>query len=222
MYHLLIAEDEGKLRFIIKEYFVKQGFHVWEAENGARALELAEEREFDIVLLDIMMPELDGFSVCKAIRRSSDAPIVFLTARTAEEDQLRGFQLKADDYITKPFSLPILHAKVRALLERRAGTLCGSGVLEAEGIQVDTAAREVKVDGEPVSLPPRVYDLLVYFMENKNRILTRQQLLDQVWGKDSFCYDRAVDTAIKKLRQALGDRAGCIRTIIKVGYKFSE
>lgn len=221
-YNLLIAEDEDKLRFIIKEYFVKQGFHVWEAAGGAQAVKLAEEREFDIVLLDIMMPEMDGFSVCKAIRRQKDTPIMFLTARTAEEDQLRGFQLKADDYITKPFSLPILHAKVCALLERKAGNICSGGLLEAEGIQVNPLAREVRVDGEPVSLPPRVYDLLVYFMENKNRILTRQQLLDQVWGKDAFCYDRAVDTAIKKLRQALGDRAGCIRTIIKVGYKFSD
>lgn len=222
MYTLLIAEDEHKLRFIIKEYFVKQGFSVFEAENGPQALGLTEEREFDIVLLDVMMPEMDGFSVCKAIRRKNDTPIMFLTARTAEEDQLRGFQLKADDYITKPFSLPILHAKVRALLERKAGTLCGSGMLESEGIQVNLQTREVRVDGAAVCMPPRVYDLLVYFMENKNRILTRQQLLDQVWGKDNFCYDRAVDTAIKKLRHALGDRAGCIRTIIKVGYKFSE
>lgn len=222
MYHLLIAEDEDKLRFIIKEYFVKQGFCVQDAEDGAQALKLAEEQEFDIVLLDIMMPEMDGFSVCRAIRRKKDTPIMFLTARTAEEDQLRGFQLKADDYITKPFSLPILHAKVRALLERKTGTLCSSGILESEGIQVNLQTREVRVDGAAVCMPPRVYDLLVYFMENKNRILTRQQLLDQVWGKDSFCYDRAVDTAIKKLRQALGDRAGCIRTIIKVGYKFSD
>lgn len=222
MYTLLIAEDEHKLRFIIKEYFVKQGFSVFEAENGPQALGLTEEREFDIVLLDVMMPEMDGFSVCKAIRRKNDTPIMFLTARTAEEDQLRGFQLKADDYITKPFSLPILHAKVCALLERKAGTLCSSGMLESEGIRVNLQTREVRVDGAPVSMSPRVYDLLVYFMENKNRILTRQQLLDQVWGKDTFCYDRAVDTAIKKLRHALGDRAGCIRTIIKVGYKFSE
>lgn len=222
MYTLLIAEDEDKLRFIIKEYFVKQGFLVLEAENGAQALQLAEEREPDIVLLDVMMPEMDGFSVCKAIRRKKDTPILFLTARTAEEDQLRGFQLKADDYITKPFSLPVLHAKVRALLARKEGTLCSSGILRAKGIQANLNTREVTVDGTPISLAPRVYDLLVYFMENPNRIFTRQQLLDQVWGKDSFCYDRAVDTAIKKLRQALGDRAGCIKTIIKVGYKFSQ
>ena len=112
VYTLLIAEDEDKLRFIIKEYFVKQGFLVLEAENGTQALKLAEEQELDIVLLDIMMPEMDGFSVCKAIRRKKDTPVIFLTARTAEEDQLRGFQLKADDYITKPFSLPILHVHI--------------------------------------------------------------------------------------------------------------
>ena len=200
MYNLLVAEDEPKMRIIIRDYFEKKGFAVWEAEDGVEALKRLGERTFDLVLLDVMMPELDGFAVCKAIRRKGDTPVIFLTARMAEEDQLRGFQVKADDYVTKPFSLPVLHAKVCAILERR----------------------EVTVDGEKTAMPPKVFDLLVYFMENKNRILTREQILDQVWGEDAFCYDRAVDTTIKKLRQALGRRAGCIRTIVKVGYKFQE
>lgn len=221
MYRLLIAEDEAKLRRIVKDYFEKRNFQVQGAEDGMEALELLKEREFDIVLLDVMMPRLDGFSVCRAIRREKDTPIMFLTARVSEEDQLRGFQEKADDYITKPFSLPVLHAKVCALLERKDGRLF-SNKLHGCGIAVDLDAREVAVDGELVSMAPKVYDLLVCLMTNRGRILTREQILDHVWGQDVFCYDRAVDTTIKKLRHALGNRAGCIRTIVKVGYKFQE
>lgn len=221
MYRLLIAEDEPKLQRIVKDYFEKRNFQVQGAEDGMEALELLKEREFDIVLLDVMMPRLDGFSVCRAIRREKDTPIMFLTARVSEEDQLRGFQEKADDYITKPFSLPVLHAKVRALLERKDGRLF-SNKLHSCGIAVDLDVREVAVDGELVSMAPKVYDLLVCLMTNRGRILTREQILDHVWGQDVFCYDRAVDTTIKKLRHALGNRAGCIRTIVKVGYKFQE
>lgn len=221
MYSLLIAEDEEKLRFIVKEFFRKRGFAVWEAADGEEAVCLAQERDFDLILLDVMMPKLDGFEACRKIRGKKDTPILFLTARTAEEDQLRGFQLEADDYVIKPFSLPVLHARVCALLKRRQG-LSGGSELKAEGILVDLETRQVRVDGELVSMPPRVYNLFVYLMRNQNRILTRQQILDQVWGEDVFCYDRAVDTTIKKLRRALGDRAGCIRTIVKVGYKFQE
>ena len=221
MYSLLIAEDEEKLRFIVKEFFVKRGFEVWEAADGEEAVHLAEKRDFDLILLDVMMPNMDGFEACRKIRGKKDVPILFLTARTSEEDQLRGFQLEADDYVIKPFSLPVLHARVCALLKRSNG---GDAVreLRAEGILVNLETREVQFDGEPVSMPPRVYNLLVYLMRNQNRILTRQQILDQVWGEDIFCYDRVVDTTIKKLRHALGDRAGCIRTIVKVGYKFQE
>ena len=222
MYNLLVAEDEPKMRIIIRDYFEKKGFAVWEAEDGVEALKRLGERTFDLVLLDVMMPELDGFAVCKAIRRKGDTPVIFLTARMAEEDQLRGFQVKADDYVTKPFSLPVLHANVCAILERSRGMISDSGKLRSGGIEIDLRAREVTVDGEKTAMPPKVFDLLVYFMENKNRILTREQILDQVWGEDAFCYDRAVDTTIKKLRQALGRRAGCIRTIVKVGYKFQE
>ena len=222
MYNLLIAEDESKLRLIIKEYFSKREFAVWEAADGTEAIELLKERTFDMILLDVMMPGLDGFQVCKAIRREKDTPVIFMTARVAEEDQLRGFQLKADDYITKPFSLPILYARVGALLQRQYGNVCDRNRLKSTGITIDLETREVSVDGQLVTMPPKVYELLVYFMKNKNRILTREQILDQVWGDDVFCYDRAVDTTIKKLRQALGDRAGCIRTIVKVGYKFQE
>ncbi len=221
VYRLLIAEDEPKLRRIVKDYFEKRDFQVQGAADGMEALALLKEQDFDIVLLDVMMPSLDGFAVCRAIRREKDTPVIFLTARVSEEDQLRGFQEKADDYITKPFSLPVLHAKIRALLERKDGSLCGRK-LQSSGITVDLDAREVTVDGELVSMAPKVYDLLVYLMNNRGRILTREQILDHVWGQDVFCYDRAVDTTIKKLRHALGNRAGRIRTIVKVGYKFQE
>lgn len=222
MYNLLIAEDESKMRLIIRDYFQKRDFCVCEAADGAAALEKIGQQEFDMILLDVMMPELDGFSVCRALRKEVDTPVVFLTARTGEEDQLTGFQVKADDYITKPFSLPVLHAKVLALLQRRSGQVCGGRKLCCRGITVDLDAREVEVDGSAVSLTPKVYNLLIYFMKNQNRILTREQILDHVWGRDVFCCDRAVDTTIKKLRKALGNRAGCIRTIVKVGYKFQE
>ena len=221
MYSLLIAEDERGIRETIREFFGKRDFEIWEAEDGIQAIRMIEEYSFDIVLLDVMMPGVDGFHVCEKLRQKSDTPVMFLTARTAEEDQLRGFQLQADDYITKPFSLPVLHAKVMALIQRHKG-LMRSNILETSGIRVDLENRTVLVDGELVQMPPKVYALLVYFLENRNRILTREQIMDNVWGDEVFRYDRVVDTTIKKLRHLLGERAGCIKTIIKVGYKLEE
>lgn len=221
MYSLLIADDERGIRETVREYFKKREFEIWEASDGQEALELIEQQDFDIVLLDVMMPKVDGFRVCRELRTKSDIPVVFLTARTAEEDQLLGFQMKADDYITKPFSLPVLHAKVRALIERNQGRI-RSNVLETTGIRVNRENHEVNIDGKIVQMPPKVYALFVYLLENKNRILTREQILNHVWGDEVFCYDRTVDTTIKKLRRYLGERAGCIKTIIKVGYKLED
>lgn len=219
MYKLLIAEDQTDIREAINEFFSLKGFEVWKAADGMEALNMISENEFDIVLLDVMMPKLDGFQVCRVLRKESNTPVIFLTARTAEEDQLMGFRLQADDYVTKPFSLPILHAKVIALIQRNRG-LVAQHLLEGGGILINTDIHEVKVDEKIVEMPPKVYGVLVYLMENKNRILTREQILDHVWGDEVFCYDRAVDTTIKKLRHLLGNRAGAIKTIIKVGYKF--
>lgn len=221
MYRLFIAEDEAGIRETIREFFQKRDFEIYEAADGLEAIEMIDDKEFDVALLDVMMPGADGFRVCEHLRKKSDIPVIFLTARTSEEDHLRGFQLRADDYVTKPFSLPVLHAKVCALVQRHKG-LIRNDVLESGGIEIDLSKREVRVDGREVKMPHKVYSLLVYFMENKNRILTREQILDNVWGGEVFVYDRAVDTTIKKLRQLLGDRAGCIKTIIKVGYKFEE
>lgn len=225
MKRLLIAEDDAKLRKALREYFQKEGFSILEAENGTKTIDIieseAEIRKIDAAVLDIMMPGADGFEVCKMLRQKSDIPVIFLTARTAEEDQLRGFSLKGDDYVTKPFSLPVLKARLEALLSRYAGPNT-ENMLTVPGIVADTDARTVKVDGKSVQMPPRVFDLLVFLMKNKGRILTREQILDNVWGEASFIYDRAVDSSIKKLRRLLGDRSGYIHTIIRVGYRFEE
>jgi len=219
MYRLLIAEDEDNLRCALRDYFCSKGFYVHDADNGVKAMKLADTEEFDIAILDVMMPEADGFKVCEYIRKTSDVPVIFLTARIAEEDQLHGFEVSADDYVTKPFSLAVLYARTEALLHRYAGRKQDSKLM-APGIEIDTDSRVVRVDGVTADMPPRVYDLLVYMMQNQGRILTREQILDHVWGSDAFIYDRAVDGTIKKLRHCLGARSGYIHTIIKVGYRF--
>ena len=221
MNRLLIAEDERKLRTALTEYFEQNGYKVSAAEDGIQAIRSIEKNDFDLAILDIMMPGADGFQVCRELRKDSDVPVIFLTARTAEEDQLKGFQLDADDYVTKPFSLPVLKARVEALLNRYKGKTTGQR-LTAPGIVCDTQAHTVTVDGKTVDMPPKVFSLLVFLMENKGRILTREQILDRVWGSDSIIFDRAGDGTIKKLRRLLGERSGYIHTIIKVGYRFEE
>ena len=219
MYRILIAEDDDNLRCALRDYFCNKGFYVHDADNGAKAMQIADSEEFDIAILDVMMPEADGFKVCEHIRKTSEVPVIFLTARTAEEDQLHGFEVSADDYVTKPFSLAVLYARTEALLHRYAGRKQDSKLM-APGIEIDSDSRVVRVDGVTADMPPRVYDLLVYMMQNQGRILTREQILDHVWGSDAFIYDRAVDGTIKKLRHCLGQRSGYIHTIIKVGYRF--
>ena len=219
MYRILIAEDDDNLRCALRDYFCNKGFYVHDADNGAKAMQIADSEEFDIAILDVMMPEADGFKVCEHIRKTSEVPVIFLTARIAEEDQLHGFEVSADDYVTKPFSLAVLYARTEALLHRYAGRKQDSKLM-APGIEIDTDSRVVRVDGVTADMPPRVYDLLVYMMQNQGRILTREQILDHVWGSDAFIYDRAVDGTIKKLRHCLGARSGYIHTIIKVGYRF--
>jgi len=221
MFRLLIAEDETILRDVVSDYFGKKGYSVTAAADGTAAIGLIRRHDFDIAILDVMMPGADGFQVCRELRQKSDIPVIFLTARIAEEDQLRGFQVKADDYVTKPFSLPVLFARSEALIQRYKGRSAGD-LLTSEGLIVDPVGRTADVDGEAIEMPPKVFDLLVFFMENKGRILTRDQILDHVWGEDSLTYDRAVDTAVKRLRRLLGKRSGYIHTIIKVGYRFEE
>lgn len=219
-YRLLAAEDEPQLRQMLWDYFTAKNFDVTTCRDGEEALALLQEREFDLVLLDIMMPKLDGLSVCRALRRENPVPVIFLTARTGEENELLGFGFGADDYVTKPFSFPVLHAKALALIRRAKGRGIAEHVLQIGAITLNDARREVTVDGEKIVLTPKEYELLLCLMEHKGLVLSREQLLGRVWG---YAYDgeiRTVDTHIKKLRRALGKRAGVIRTVIKTGYQF--
>ena len=217
---ILLAEDDRRLQSIIHDYFQAKGQAVVCADDGEQALAAFDQEAFDAVQLDVMMPSLDGFAAGQALRRQSQVPILFLTARVQEEDQLRGFALGADDYITKPFSLPVLYAKVEALVRRANGQT--DDILTAGRVQVDTAKRQAFVDGRPISLAPKVYDLLLCLLRQKGRIFSREQLLDGVWGLDHDGSDRVVDNHIKKLRKALGPCAGYIRTVTGIGYGLEE
>jgi DNA-binding response OmpR family regulator len=224
MKKILLVEDEQRLREIVKEYFIAEGFEVIEAENGKEALELFEEHPIDLVILDIMLPEIDGWSVCRRIRKDSAVPIIMLTARSDEDDTLLGFELGADEYVTKPFSPKVLVARAKMLIKRAEGSVGQQEdhVLSLSGIEVNRLSRTVKVNGEEVVLTHKEFELLVYLMENKGIVLSRQHLLDHLWGYDYFGDDRTVDTHIKKLRSKLGEKAKHIGTVIRVGYKFEE
>lgn len=218
-FKILIVEDEPKLRSILCDYFVsKQAFPV-PAENGLVALELLERQSFDVVLLDIMMPGLDGLSVCRATRKVSDVPIIFLTALSDEEDQLVGYQLGADDYITKPFSLSVLYAKVTALIHRHRGDLRRGDWLVAGPVRVRLSTREAFSGDSAMVLTPKEFSLLECLIRHKGQVLSREQLLRKCWGYDYEGDDRAVDTHIRRLREKLGGHAALIRTVIKAGYK---
>ena len=216
---VLIVEDEAKLREVLCDYFRSKGEIPVEAADGLQALELAEEQEFDAVLLDIMMPGLDGLSVCRALRKSSDVPIIFLTALSDEDDKLLGYELGADDYVTKPFTMSVLYAKTAALIKRSRGSMLSGDRLEGAGISIRLSTRQVHVSSEEISLTPKEYSLLLCLMRNKNTVLSREQLLVKCWGYDYEGDVRAVDTHIKRLREKLGDYAACIKTVIKAGYK---
>lgn len=221
MNNILVIEDELKIQQLIHDFFKEEGFQVTLASDGYEGWVTFEEGSFDLVILDIMMPEMDGWSVCKRIRKISDVPIIMLTARGEEDDKLMGFELKADDYVTKPFSPKVLVARARMLLNRVQGTVLeGEGVLEAGGISIHKAHRKVTIDGDDIALQPKEFDILVYFMENIDHVFSRDQLLSKIWGYEYGGDTRVVDTQIKKLRKILGDRSHYIRTIFGVGYKF--
>ena len=216
---ILIAEDEPRLLAVLCDYFSGRGEDPVPAKNGLVALQLAEEMTFDGVLLDIMMPELNGLSVCRALRKHSDVPIIFLTALSDEEDKLLGYELGADDYVTKPFSLPVLYAKLTALINRSRGNILAGDQLTAGEIKLLLSSQTVYVSGAEVSLTPKEYALLLCLMRNKNTVLSREQLLVKCWGYDYEGESRAVDTHIRRLRDKLGTAAGMIKTVIKSGYK---
>lgn len=218
-YKVLIVEDEEKLRDVLCDYFISRQDVPVGAQDGVQALELIEEQDFDAVLLDIMMPGLDGFSVCRAVRRKSDVPIVFLTALSDEDDKLKGYELGADDYVTKPFTMSVLYAKVSALIKRSRGSMMTGDRMEAGEVSLQISTRRVWAGGREITLTPKEYALLECLMKNRGIVMSREQLLVKCWGYDYEGESRAVDTHIKRLREKLGDHADIIKTVIKAGYK---
>ncbi|MDP5275592.1 response regulator transcription factor [Chengkuizengella axinellae] len=218
---ILFVEDEERLREIGVDYFSSEGFTVLEAGDGKQALELFEVNHVDLLILDVMLPELDGWAVCKRIRNESDVPIIMLTARTEEEDKLMGFDLGADEYVTKPFSPKVLVARAKTLIKRAEGTIGNNNEkIKLNDIEINKKSRQVKVENRELTLTHKEYELLVYLIENKGIVLTREKLLNQVWGYDFFGDLRTVDTHIKKIRSKLGQKAKFIKTVIRTGYKF--
>ena len=217
-YKILIVEDEDSLREVLCDFFLSRGDVPFAAPDGLSALELAETQEFDAVLLDIMMPGLDGYGVCRALRRKTDVPIVFLTALSDEDDKLHGYELGADDYVTKPFSMTVLYAKLSALIRRQRGNMLAGDLLEAGPLSIRLSTRKVSAAGTDVSLTPKEYALLECLMRNRNMVLSREQLLVKCWGYDYDGDVRAVDTHIRRLRDKLGEHAGLVKTVVKAGY----
>ena len=221
-YRLLIAEDDVSLRHIVSAFFVKNGFEVDEAADGIEACGLVMHNRYDVIILDIMMPGKDGIEVCKFIRTRYDVPVIFLTALGTENDIIDGYEVGADEYVTKPFSTKLLLVKVNALIKRYKGLLVKDGRIIINELIIEPFKHVVSVDGVRLDISPREYDLLLYFIENKEQVLSRDQILDAVWGQDFIGYDRAVDTYVKKLRQTLGRASYHIETVIKSGYMWKN
>ncbi len=214
---ILIVDDEKLIRDVIKEYLLLEGYLVDEASNGKEAVELVNCNDYDLIIMDIMMPEMDGYQACKSIKNIKDIPFIMLSARSDEVDKLIGFDIGVDDYVTKPFSPKELMARVKAVIKRSVGT---TDLVKVYGITINDKAHEVLIDDKEVSLTPKEYDLLKYLIKNKNIALGREQLLTNIWGYDFYGDDRTVDTHIKTLRKNLGKYGKHIITIRGIGYKF--
>jgi two-component system response regulator ResD len=216
---ILIADDEARMRKLVSDFLKKEGYEVVEADDGKQALQLFNDTpDFKLVILDVMMPGYDGWTVCREIRKNSPVPIIMLTARSEENDELFGFDLGADEYITKPFSPMILVARVQALIRRVGnGAKCTKVY---NGMEIDESGRVVRIDDEKIDLSPKEFELLVYLAMNEGIALSREQILNSVWDYDYFGDARTVDTHIKKLRLKLGGKADCIQTVRGLGYKF--
>jgi DNA-binding response OmpR family regulator len=215
---ILIADDEPRMIKLVSDFLKKDGYNVFVAENGRQVLDIFNERHIDLVILDVMMPEYDGWAVCREIRKTSRVPIIMLTARSGESDELFGFELGADEYVTKPFSPKILVARVQALLRRAAENKNSS--VNLEGLEIDINGRSVIVDGLSLDLSMKEFELLLYLVHNEGKALNRDQILNAVWDYNYFGDARTVDTHIKKLRQKLGDKGSFIKTMRGLGYKF--
>ncbi len=221
MKRILLVEDELRMRMIVRDYLENEGYEVIEAKDGMEAINAFQQHEIDLILLDLMIPFLDGFGVCREIRTKSDIPIIIITAKEEDEDKIRGFDLGADEYVTKPFSPKVLVARVKSLLKRVEGSIGGKdSILRAGVIEVNKMSYEVTVDNQIIILSPKEYELLLFLIKNKNKVMTREMILDNVWGYDYYGDLRTVDTHIKKLRNKLGEGSKYIKTIIRAGYMF--
>ena len=217
---ILVVDDESRMRKLVKDFLTKKGFTVIEAGDGEEAVDkFFEVKDIALIILDVMMPKMDGWQVCREIRQYSKVPIIMLTAKSDEKDELQGFDLGVDEYITKPFSPKILVARVEAIL-RRSNVLAADDTMEAGGIELNKAAHEVLIDGKSVELSYKEFELLVYFMSNQGVALSRERILNNVWNYDYFGDARTIDTHVKKLRSKLGDKGEYIKTIWGMGYKF--
>lgn len=217
---ILVVDDESRMRKLVKDFLVKRDFEVVEASDGEKAIEMFySNKDIALIILDVMMPKMNGYQVLKEIRMSSKIPVIMLTAKSTEYDELQGFDKGADEYITKPFSPKILVARVEALL-RRSNILEADDKLEIGGIQIDKSAHTVTIDGEPIELSFKEFELLQYFMENKSIALSREKILNNVWNYDYFGDARTIDTHVKKLRAKMKDKGDYIKTIWGMGYKF--
>ena len=217
---ILIVDDESRMRKLVKDFLGREGYLVREAGDGMEALEIFyEEKDIALIILDVMMPRMDGWQTCREIRQSSQVPIIMLTARSEEHDELQGFELGVDEYISKPFSPKILVARVEAIL-RRSHAIGTGDVIDAGGIIIDKAAHQVKIDDTEIDLSFKEFELLAYFVENQGIALSREKILNNVWNYDYIGDARTIDTHVKKLRSKLGDKGNYIKTIWGMGYKF--
>lgn len=220
MEKILVVDDEENIRNIIKKYAVFEGYDVYEAEDGIEAVNLCRQNNYDIIIMDIMMPELDGFSACREIKKEKDIPVIMLSARGEEFDRIHGFETGADDYVVKPFSPKELMMRVAVVLKRNKSSRKELNIFESDGIKVDFSGRIVYIDGEKVDMSPKEYELFFYLVKNRNIALSRERLITEVWGYDFYGDDRTLDTHIKILRKTLGKYSGKIVTLRGVGYRF--
>ena len=217
---ILVVDDESRMRKLVRDFLVKQNFDVLEAGDGEEAVDIFfKEKDIALIILDVMMPKMDGWQVCREFRKYSKVPIIMLTAKGDERDELQGFDLGVDEYITKPFSPKILVARVEAIL-RRSNLLTNDDEISVGGIELNKAAHQVKIDGQEIELSYKEFELLAYFLENQGIALSREKILNNVWNYDYFGDARTIDTHVKKLRSKLGEKGEMIKTIWGMGYKF--
>lgn len=221
MFTILVADDEKKIRETIRDYLSAKGLNVVTACDGAEALDKFKESSFDLIILDVMMPNLNGFDACRIVRRVSNLPVLFLTAKGQEQDYLTGFECGCDDYIVKPFPLSVLYEKCMSLIKRYKG-IDGENELSVSGVTLNLSSNRVKIDGREIELSNKDFKILYYLMVNKNTVLNRDLILTYAWGYDFDGDSRVVDTHIKRIRKALGEKSACIKTTVSIGYSFQE